>query len=186
MPVQAALVSRRFEAMRRLRQATMFVAALAAAAPAWAQVPKTPTSPDDPLSKTLGWVEAAPGSQAAAPESASPAISTPQAAVAMPSVAGPSPQAAAPVTQPLAPAPQAPASMESVAPPGRTAAAAPPKAAPAQPRQPKQVREERRASRSRPRGDSARDHIANQLNHQELGSGSPGPAASPTAAAPRR
>ena len=43
---------------------TLAVAAvLAIAAPGWAQSPTVPSSPDDPSSKSLGWVETAPTSQ---------------------------------------------------------------------------------------------------------------------------
>ncbi len=40
---------------------------IAVAVPAWAQAPITPISPSDPASKSLGWIEAAPGSQTANP-----------------------------------------------------------------------------------------------------------------------
>src|SRR5947209_6557986 len=40
--------------------------------PGWAQSAIVPTSPDDPASKSLGWVEAAPASDRASPAAVSP------------------------------------------------------------------------------------------------------------------
>ena len=70
--------------MKRVFDGLLFAAAaLMVIAPAWAQAPMPPSSPDDPLSRIHGWVEPAPGSQAAkpapAPEAAKPAPG-PQAA----------------------------------------------------------------------------------------------------------
>jgi hypothetical protein len=191
--------------MSNLRHAAVLAVGLAAAGSAWAQAPKTPTSPDDPLSKSLGWVEAPPGSQATAP--ASPATApAPQAAVPAPQapVPDPDPRASAALSQaappprepappappPVASAPQAPAPSATAAPPGRTAAATaavPQKAPPARAKQPQRhVREEAPAPATRSRFESTRDHMANQLNRQQLGNMSAGTAASPSPTAPRR
>jgi hypothetical protein len=95
---------------------------LMVAAPALAQSPTVPSSPDDPTSKSLGWVEPAPESQARSP-TVVPVFDPAEANAAMP----------------------------------------------------RQIRHRTRSERqlqrayTRTRGGSRTDHIANQLNRQELG-----------------
>jgi hypothetical protein len=174
--------------MKRIFHAIALAAALALAGRAWAQAPRIPTSPDDPASKSLGWVEAAPASQAAAPgaQAIAPASEpvAPASQPAAPSVqttapasppASPSVQAAAPASQPDAPAAQPVAP----APSRTTEKAAPSRAKPPQ----KHARETAPELRNADRRAQPTDRVANQLNRQELGTLSAGGA---TASAPRR
>ena len=156
------------------RLASAAAAAAFAGVPAWAQTP-VPTSPTDPLARIHGWVEAAPGSQAAKPEPETPAAKQapqPEAARALPEtmVSKPIPESptanvappakATPEAAPVANAKPAPEPGDAAA-PGRTRPAHSARHVRAA-EQPSQHREE--ADR-RPRPG---DRTADQLNRQEL------------------
>ena len=165
--------------MKRRLNILALAGLLAAAAPAWAQAPAIPTSPNDPASKSLGWVETPPGSQTANPAStagepgtapgsqrANPASATTEAGTTSGS-------------QPASPAFPA---AEVGAVPGlqkiNPASGITQRAAAPRPKQPQQrVREEREVPRDRFRSAKPGDNMANQLNRQELGTLSTGTAA---------
>lgn len=168
--------------MKRHLNTLALAGLLAAAAPAWAQAPVTPTSPNDPASKSLGWVEAAPGSQAANPASAAaePGPAPGSGLVNPPPAA--TQTVVAPTSQPANPPPPTPearpaAGSQKTNPASETTE----KISAPRPKQAQQrAREEHETPRDRGRSTKASDNMANQLNRQELGSisaGTPAPAA---------
>ena len=147
--------------MKRLFNALALNAAFAIAAPVWAQAPMPPSSPNDPASKTLGWVEAAPGSQTAASASPAPAPGAQKPTAESPAAA-PGPEA---TTAGLPGANPAPSGVYQKP------------AAPRRAQQQKHARETRHERHDTARRPQPGDHMANQLNNQELRSLSAGGAA---------
>ncbi len=149
---------------------------IAVAVPAWAQAPITPISPSDPASKSLGWIEAAPGSQTANPAPAT----TGTGGAPVSQMTNPAPVASeagpAPGLQPANPTPltaeagAAPGSKKTNPASGMTRRAATPR-----PKQSQQHASEAREVR-RDHARRASDNMANQLNRQQLSNLSAGSA----------
>ena len=172
--------------MKRVEYGLALAVVLALAAPAWAQAPVVPTSPNDPASKTLGWIEAAPGSPPASPAPAaveaqpkSLPASPPPATTGAEAAPKSPPASRAPATTgaeavPVSPLPSAAPATSATEPSPPSQATSPAaggaqKTATSRPKQPPKPTPEPSRESERTRHRSASDNMANQLNRQELG-----------------